>query len=168
MKSSRRAGPRSPPLSEFWLSATGWGGLGARARPPESPRARSGGRVRGFTAGLAGAPVLSDAFASVSVLATTVGSGSAVAPGLGVRDASPCSPAFDRLNGNAAARASVPCILRSAGRLLGSGGAFLAPLTVDLVAPLLWTRGFRFFGMPLSSTRSVRPRQAGRSQSVRQ
>src|SRR6187431_2417135 len=138
MKSSRRAGPRSPPLSEFWLSATGWAKLVVRTRPPESTRTRSRGRLPGFTPGLAGAPVLSDAFASVSVLATTVGSGgSAVAPGLGVRDPSPCSPAFERLNGNAAARASVPCILRSAGRLLGSGGAFLAPLTVDLVAPLL-------------------------------
>src|SRR4026209_1262948 len=140
MKTSRRAGPRSPPLSEFWLSATGWAKLVVRTRPPESTRTRSRGRLPGFTPGLAGAPVLSDAFASVSVLATTVGSGSAVAPGLGVRDATPCSPAFDRLNGNEAARASVPRILRSAGLLPGAGGDFLAPLTVDLAAPLLWTR----------------------------
>src|SRR4026208_2263471 len=104
MKSSRRAGPRSPPLSEFWLSATGWAKLVVRTRPPESTRTRSRGRLPGFTPGLAGAPVLSDAFASVSVLATTVGSGSAVAPGVGVRGAAPCSPAFRRVDGKRGGR----------------------------------------------------------------
>ena len=48
MKSSSSAGPRSPALSEFWLSATGTPRLVVSGRSEESVRTRSSGRLPGF------------------------------------------------------------------------------------------------------------------------
>ena len=122
-------------MRELWLSAMGWAKFVVRAWPPESTRTRSRGSLPGLTPARGGFPVLAETFVSLSVLPVTVGwSGAAVAPGFGVLAAAPSSPGLFLLNGKAAARACVPCALRTAGFPLDGRGPFRDPLTVDLAA----------------------------------
>src|ERR1044072_8225373 len=132
MKSSSSAGPRSPALSEFWLSAIGCPKFVVRARPPESTRTRSSGSLPGLRPRRAWVPTLGDVASSLSVLAVTSWlGGSAVAPGGGTRAASPYSLPLLSLNGKAAGRSCVSVILRAAGSALLRGGPLRGPLTVD-------------------------------------
>ena len=147
MKSSSSVGPRRPAFSEFWLSAIGTPWLVVSTWPPESTRTRSSGPIAGIEpGGGAPSPVLAEAFASVSVLPVTAGSGGfAVAPGLGVLEAAPISLDLLALNGKAAARVSVSRILRTAESPPSPRGAFFGPLTVALAAPLPVVSVLRFF-----------------------
>ena len=124
MKSSSSAGPRSPALSEFWLSATGTPWLVVSTRPPESTRTRSSGPLPGLklACGLP-LPTFTDALVSVSVLPVTIGcGGSTVWPVAGWRPR-PEFDGFAALKGNAAATASVPAILAVAASVIASGAA---------------------------------------------
>jgi hypothetical protein len=137
MKSSRSAGPRRPALSEFWLSAMGWPKFVVSGWPPQSIRTRSSGSAPGVTPSRAGAPVLAEVVASVSVLPVTLGSeDSAATPDLGVRAASPISAGLFGLWGNALASACMPCIFSAAGLPPFPAGPRRGPLTVDFAAPL--------------------------------
>src|SRR5512132_57713 len=112
MKSSSRAGPRRPTLSESWLVAIGTPWLVVRAWPPESTRTRSSGPLVGLIpAGGSPSPVFAEAVVSVSVLAVIAGSsGSTAAPACGELAALPYSSGLFGLNGISAARACVPSI----------------------------------------------------------
>src|ERR1700738_3032649 len=76
MKSSSRAGPRKPAFREFWLSLTGTAWFVVSARPLESTRTRFSESEAGLklNGGLP-EPTLGDGLVSVSVLASTLGSG---------------------------------------------------------------------------------------------
>ena len=125
-KSSRRAGPRSPTLSELWLSAIGWPKLVVRTWPVESTLTRSKESLDGFTPEEAADPVLSEDVFSVSVLAVADGSAGVMDfPGLGFLAASPNSFGLLRLVGNAEAVSSVACFCSTAGSRSG-GGPFRA------------------------------------------
>src|SRR5262245_5135160 len=129
MKSSSSAGPRRPALSELWLSAivTPW--LVVSARSLESTRTRSSDPLVALLPSAAPVPAFGEAFPSVSVLAVTSGrSGFACCVTCG--RASPYSPAFDALYGNAAASASVPASLAAAGSPLALGDPRDGPLAV--------------------------------------
>jgi hypothetical protein len=105
MKSSSSAGPRMPARSECWLSATGTAWLVVRVRPLESARTRSSGAIAALipSSGLP-SPTLSEAAASVSVLAVAAVLGaSCVGPGCGAVAISPYSSALLALNGIEAA-----------------------------------------------------------------
>ncbi len=133
-KSSRRAGPRSPTLSELWLSAIGWPKLVVRTWPVESTLTRSKESLDGFTPEEATVPVLSEAVFSVSVLAVADGSaGVTDFPCLGFVADAPNSLGLLGLVGNAEAVSSVACFCRTAGSRSG-GAPFLAPPAVDFAA----------------------------------
>src|SRR5688572_23733292 len=75
MKSSSSVGPRSPALSELWLSPTGTPRLVVRLRLVESTRTRSSGAIVRFTpVGGDPLPTFSEPLVSVTVLAPTIGS----------------------------------------------------------------------------------------------
>src|SRR6476661_4667147 len=143
MKSSSRAGPRNPALSELWLSATGWPKFVVSPRPPESTRTRSRGSFPGLNPGRAWVPVLSEETVSVNVLPVVSRSGgSAVTPRWGFRAAFPYSLGLFLLVGKAAARVSVFFALRAAGSLLRPSWPPAGPLTVALAADLFLLDAF--------------------------
>src|SRR5687768_9158875 len=139
MKSSSSDGPRSPALSEFWLSpiVTPW--FVVSARPDESTRTRSSASLAGLNPAVAGLPLLPVALRSDSVLAPTLGSGgSTLCPGCGVRDASPYSLGFAALNGNASATISVAAIFAVAASCTAAerrDGPLVVPREEVFVAP---------------------------------
>ena len=75
MKSCSSVGPRSPALSELWLSATGTPWFVVSAWPVESTRTRSSEPIV-LLSPTTGPPLptLSDGWRSVTVLAPTMGS----------------------------------------------------------------------------------------------
>src|SRR5687768_5265473 len=143
MKSSSSVGPRSPALSEFWLSAIGTPWLVVSTRPPESTRTRSSGPTVGLklTCGLP-RPTFSDAFTSVSVLPPTIGCGGSTAcPCGGAIAASPNSPGLAALCGIADASASAPAIFAVAASEMASAPPLrVGPLTVALADDLAAAR----------------------------
>ena len=131
MKSSSSVGPRSPALSEFWLSAIGTPWFVVSTRSPESTRTRSSEPIVSFepTGGVP-LPVLSDAFSSVTVLPVTSGSrGFAVGPGAGRSAASGSnSRGLLALYGKADASSSVPAIFAArVGAVTRVGRGFRRP-----------------------------------------
>src|SRR5688500_6243557 len=134
MKSSSRVGPRSPALSECWLSATGTPWFVVSVRLDESTRTRSRGPMVLFapTTGEP-LPVFSEPLVSVTVLDPTIGSsGLTDVPTGGASSGSlPYSSGLLALNGVAAARASVPAAfaVRSSRELIRASG-FAGPETV--------------------------------------
>jgi hypothetical protein len=84
MKSSSSAGPRSPALSEFWLSPTGTPWLVVSTWPPASVRAWSSEPAPAAFPSTGATPVLADALTSLSVLADAASDGgSTVCPAAG-------------------------------------------------------------------------------------
>jgi len=77
MKSLSRAGPRSPALSECWLSATSTPWLVESGWPVASTRSLSSGPTVKSSPAAAGRPVLPDEFASARELAPTRSDGGA-------------------------------------------------------------------------------------------
>jgi hypothetical protein len=132
MKSSSKAGPRRPALSECWLSATGTAWLVVSVWPVQSARTLSSGKVPGLRPRLGSPrPTFLEATSSVTVLAPTIGFGaSAVTPGRGLIEALPYSAGLFALDGIAAASACVPAIF-SASESAGSPSLWAGPLTVE-------------------------------------
>ncbi len=113
-KSSSTVGPRSPALSEFWLSATSTPWLVVNACPVESTRAPSSESVVALRPGTAPpAPTLADSATSLSVLAPSASTGGLTdSPSTGAWPASsPWSCCFSTFAGIAAATACVAAAL---------------------------------------------------------
>ena len=138
MKSFSSAGPRSPALSEFWLSATATPWFVVRRCPVPSTRTRSSGATVGFWPGAAGAPVLSERLPSASVLAPTRSDGGCTwAPSGGATALSrPCSAALFALKGIAATVASVSAACWEGRSPVLDFGAFDAALSEARAAAL--------------------------------
>ena len=81
MKSSSSVGPRRPAFSEFWLSATGMPMFVVSAWPPALTRTRGSEPSLPLNpSSVAGSPVLTVVFVSVSELAVTSDGASACWP----------------------------------------------------------------------------------------
>ena len=170
MKSSSSVGPRSPALSECWLSATGTPWLVVSARAVESTRTRSSGPTSGlwpmFGEPL---PVFSLPFASVTVLEPTIGSaGLTKAPAGGASAAcGSYSLALFGLNGKAAARSPVAAAFSaSVSPGVGASG-WLGPATVGRLARTSLEGGCFCLAMRGLAEAFAMPRRSGHQASDR-
>ncbi len=132
MKSSSSAGPRSPALSEFWLSAMATPWLVVSIWPAASTRTLSSEPGRRFSPDGGMSPVLADALVSLSVLATALADdGSAVWPAGGETALSwPKSSGLPALCGNAPASASTAAAFCVAASIAATAAGCDGPLDV--------------------------------------